>query len=139
MIVFPVTFGLQLASHDGGVFAFGNARFFGSLGGTRLNEPVTDIQATPDGQGYWLVAADGGVFAFGNAKFYGSMAATPPPNQVFHMAATATGAGYRFVAADGSVYAFGDAQFYGSLPMQQLSRAGGVFTNPSPITAIAGS
>jgi hypothetical protein len=54
------------------VFAFGDAGFFGSMGGVRLNEPVVSMASTSDGQGYWLVAADGGVFSFGDAAFLGS-------------------------------------------------------------------
>ena len=57
---------------DGGVFAFGDAAFLGSMGGKQLTQPVVGMAASPDGKGYWLVAADGGVFAFGDAAFYGS-------------------------------------------------------------------
>src|ERR1019366_5603451 len=35
-------------------------------------EPLSGIQSTPDGKGYWLSAADGGVFSFGDAGFYGA-------------------------------------------------------------------
>ena len=58
---------------DGGVFNFGDASFFGSMGGQRLNAGVVGMAATPDGKGYWLAAADGGVFSFGDARFMGSM------------------------------------------------------------------
>ena len=44
---------------DGGVFAFGDAGFFGSLGGTHLGSPIVGIARTSDGSGYWEVAADG--------------------------------------------------------------------------------
>ena len=57
---------------DGGIFAFGDAAFYGSMGGKPLNAPIVGMAATPDGKGYWLVASDGGVFAFGTAAFYGS-------------------------------------------------------------------
>jgi hypothetical protein len=56
------------------VFSFGDAPFYGSMGGTPLNAPVVGIAATPDGKGYWLAAWDGGVFSFGSALFEGSMA-----------------------------------------------------------------
>ncbi|MDA8398949.1 MAG: hypothetical protein M0008_02700, partial [Actinomycetota bacterium] len=62
---------------DGGVFSFGNAKFYGSMGAKPLNAPIVGIASTPDGAGYWEVASDGGVFSFGNAKFYGSMGAKP--------------------------------------------------------------
>ena len=58
---------------DGGIFAFGDAGFYGSMGGKPLNAGVVGIAATPDGKGYWEVASDGGIFAFGDAGFYGSM------------------------------------------------------------------
>ena len=52
---------------DGGIFSFGDAGFYGSTGGTPLNQPVTGMSAVPDGGGYWLVGADGGIFSFGTA------------------------------------------------------------------------
>ena len=60
---------------DGGVFAFGDARFAGSTGGMTLNAPIEGIAGNGTG-GYWLVAADGGVFSYGGAVFYGSMGGT---------------------------------------------------------------
>ena len=59
--------GYVMGASDGGIFNFGNAGFFGSMGGTPLNKPVVGIAATPDGKGYWEVASDGGIFSFGNA------------------------------------------------------------------------
>ncbi len=58
---------------DGGIFAFGSARFYGSMGGAPLTRPVVGMAATPNGKGYWEVAADGGIFTFGNAPFLGSV------------------------------------------------------------------
>jgi len=65
--------GYWLVASDGGIFAFGDATFQGSMGGTHLVAPVIGMAATPDGKGYWMAAADGGVFAFGTAPFQGSM------------------------------------------------------------------
>ena len=48
--------GYWLVAIDGGVFAFGDAGFYGSMGGTPLNQPIVGMAATPDGKGYWLVA-----------------------------------------------------------------------------------
>ena len=64
--------GLLDGGADGGIFAFGDAGFYGSTGAHRLNQPIVGMAATPDGKGYWLVASDGGIFAFGDAGFYGS-------------------------------------------------------------------
>ena len=65
--------GYWMAESDGAVFAYGNAKLYGSMGGHPLNAPIVGMAATPDGGGYWLVAADGGIFTFGDAAFYGSM------------------------------------------------------------------
>jgi len=68
--------GYWLVARDGGIFSFGDAPFYGSLGGTRLNAPVVDVDVAPDGAGYWLTAEDGGIFAFGSAPFHGSLGGT---------------------------------------------------------------
>jgi peptidoglycan/xylan/chitin deacetylase (PgdA/CDA1 family) len=67
----PQGSGFWLSAADGGVFAFGTARYYGSTGNVRLTQPVVGMAPTRDGGGYWLVAADGGIFAFGNARYYG--------------------------------------------------------------------
>jgi len=64
--------GYWLVASDGGIFAYGSARFLGSTGALQLNRPIVGMAPTPDGGGYWLVASDGGVFAFGSARFLGS-------------------------------------------------------------------
>ncbi len=46
--------GYWLVASDGGIFAFGDARFDGSMGGTPLNAPIVGMAPTPDGGGYWL-------------------------------------------------------------------------------------
>ena len=69
----PVGKGYWLVAKDGGVFSFGDANFYGSMGGKTLNAPVVGLASGAGGAGYWLVAADGGVFSFGDANFYGSM------------------------------------------------------------------
>jgi Galactose oxidase, central domain len=99
---------------DGGVFAIGDAGYFGSTGNLRLNQPIVGIAPTPDGGGYWLVAADGGIFAFGDARFHGSTGNLTLNQPIVGMAATPDGGGYWLVAADGGIFAFGDARFYGS-------------------------
>jgi hypothetical protein len=71
---------------DGGVFSFGDAAFYGSTGGTHLNESIVAMAPTPDGRGYWLVASDGGVFSFGDAAFYGSTGGTHLNESIVAMA-----------------------------------------------------
>ena len=103
-----------MAAADGTVFAFGDA--VGSNDAIAgLRAPVTDMDATPTGRGYWLTAADGGVFAFGDAEFYGSAATLPLNAPTVAIAATPSGHGYRLLGRDGGVFAYGDASFLGSL------------------------
>ena len=64
--------GYWLVGADGGIFSFGDARFYGSTGAVHLNQPIVGMAATGDGRRYWLVGADGGIFSFGDARFYGS-------------------------------------------------------------------
>lgn len=95
------------------VSAFGAARDLGEPQG-RLRSPVTGMDATPSGNGYWLVAEDGGVFAFGDARFFGSAAAIDKHAPVIAAAPTRSGNGYWLLSVDGGVFAFGDAAFRGS-------------------------
>jgi outer membrane protein assembly factor BamB len=110
-----------LVASDGGIFTFGNAPYDGSTGGTKLNEPVVGMAASPAG-GYWLVASDGGIFTFGNAQFQGSMGGQPLNAPIVGMAATPDGGGYWLVASDGGIFSFGDAKFYGSMGGQPLNK-----------------
>jgi hypothetical protein len=71
---------------DGGIFAFGDAQYYGSEGGQPLNKPILSMAATPDGKGYWEVASDGGIFAFGDAQYYGSMGGQPLNKPILGMA-----------------------------------------------------
>jgi hypothetical protein len=114
--------GLWMAGSDGGVFSLGNAAFFGSAGGSRLNAPVVGMSPTPDGGGYWLVGADGGVFSFGDADFHGSTGGLTLNKPVVGMAATPDGGGYWLVASDGGVFSFGDAAFHGSTGSMTLNK-----------------
>ncbi|HET9771755.1 MAG TPA: hypothetical protein VFS16_12765, partial [Acidimicrobiia bacterium] len=106
--------GYWMVASDGGIFAFGGAKFFGSTGAIRLNMPIVGMAATPSGQGYWLVASDGGIFSFGDAAFFGSTGAMKLNKPIVGMAATPSGQGYWLVASDGGIFSFGDAGFFGS-------------------------
>ena len=106
---------------DGGIFSFGDAGFYGSMGGKALNAPVVGITATPDGKGYWEVASDGGIFSFGDAGFYGSMGGKALNAPVVGITATPDGKGYWEVASDGGIFSFGDAGFYGSMGGKALN------------------
>jgi PKD repeat protein len=104
--------GYYMVAADGGVFAFGDARFAGScpgIGGCS----GTAVAVMPDasGNGYWLVTAGGSVYAFGDASYLGG----PPHRSVPVTSAVRTpdGNGYWVLSADGKVFGFGDAANHG--------------------------
>ena len=123
----PAGKGYWLVGADGGVFAFGDAHYYGSMGGKHLNAPIVGMAPTSDGHGYWLVAKDGGVFTFGDATFHGSTGALRLNAPVVGMAPAPNNGGYWLVAADGGVFAFGSATFHGSMGGKHLN---------APVTAI---
>ena len=123
MAATPDGAGYWMAGRDGGVFAYGDAGFFGSAGSLHLNQPIVGVASTADGHGYWLVASDGGIFAYGDAGFFGSTGSLHLNAPIVGMAATADGGGYWLVASDGGIFAYGDAAFHGSAGSLRLNAA----------------
>jgi hypothetical protein len=111
-----------LAGSDGGIFNFGGAAFYGSMGGKVLNNPVVGIASALNGGGYWEVASDGGIFNFGTASFHGSMGGKPINKPVVGIAPGPEGAGYWEVASDGGIFNYGDAGFQGSMGGTPLNK-----------------
>ena len=112
--------GYRLVASDGGIFAFGDAGFFGSTGAMSLAKPIVGMAPVPSGTGpsgagYWLVASDGGIFAFGDAGFFGSPAGRVTGRPVTGVAPSPTGRGYRIATGDGRIFSFGDAPFLGAV------------------------
>jgi hypothetical protein len=109
--------GYTMVGSEGGIFAFGNAHYYGSLPGLGIHvSDIVGIIGTHDGGGYTMVGSDGGIFAFGDAQFHGSL-----PGLGIHVGnikgvASPDSGGYTLVGWDGGVFAFGDAQYHGSLP-----------------------
>jgi hypothetical protein len=60
---------------DGGVFAYGDAVFSGSAGGSAYNAANPAIGVVPDTQlgngSYWLEFRNGATFGYGGAPNYG--------------------------------------------------------------------
>jgi hypothetical protein len=105
--------GYFMIASDGGVFAFGDARFEGSCPGIGGCAGAA-VAVMPDrsGNGYWLVTATGGVYAFGDAPFYGSPPASS--SHVVDAVPTPDGQGYWILDANGNVLSFGDAGSMGA-------------------------
>jgi VCBS repeat-containing protein len=111
--------GYWLLAKDGGVFAFGDAKFFGP--NRNQGNDIAGMAATATGQGYWTVDDDGDVFAYGDAKDYGSRPG-PEIDDISGFAGRSQGDGYWMVSRDGAVYAFGAAQYFGSANTLRLSK-----------------
>jgi PKD repeat protein len=124
----PNTTGYWLVAKDGGIFNYGDAKFFGSTGNLHLEHPMVAMAARPQHDGYWLVSTAGEIFAFGAAESSGSLGGRTLTSPIVGIAATPSGKGYYLVAADGGVFNFGDAKFHGSMGGKALN---------SPIVSIA--
>ena len=119
--------GYWLFASDGGVFAFGDAQFFGSTANSS-ELGIVGMAATPDERGYWLVSNNGpegpghaAVYSFGDASYFGTpTSALNKP--VVGIASTPDGKGYWLVASDGGAFSFDDAPFYGSMGGQPLNK-----------------
>ena len=110
----PSGHGYWMVGNDGGVFAFGDAHFYGSMGGIPLNRQVMAMAPDPDGVGYWLVASDGGVSPSTHRSTV-PLGSIPLNQPVSGIVASPTGHGYLMTAFDGGVFTFGDVPFHGSL------------------------
>jgi hypothetical protein len=104
--------GYWVLMSDGGVYPFGDARYFGSPKRTGVKITATSIEARPAGDGYWVLGADGTVTGFGAATSFGKAAGS---GTAVDLAVTPTGAGCFVLFDGGSVAAFGDATAAGDL------------------------
>ena len=104
--------GYFMVAADGGVFAFGDARFAGSCPGIGgCAGAAVAVMPDASGSGYWLITSTGSVYAFGDARYFGA----PPVRSVSVTSAVRTpdGGGYWILFADGQVTGFGDAVAHG--------------------------
>jgi hypothetical protein len=105
--------GYFMVASDGGVFAFGDARFAGSCPGIGgCSGAAVAVMPDASGNGYWVVTATGHVYTFGDAPYYGAPGQQSVP--VTSAVRTPDGRGYWILFADGAVSNYGDAQNFGS-------------------------
>ncbi len=110
--------GYYVLGADGGIFAYGNAPYHGSVPAQGLHIDAVLMTLTTSQDGYWIAGRDGGIFSFGDAQFYGSVPGLHlgVPVTAIDLKPTPSGHGYWILGADGGIFSFGDAQFFGSLP-----------------------
>jgi len=121
-----VSQGYDLAASDGGLFTFGDAPFYGSVGGS-ASAPIVGIAPDPRTSGYRMATTTGGLWWFGSSS-YGWVTGRLNAPVVGIAADDATG-GYWMVASDGGVFAF-NAPFLGSMGGTRLNQ---------PIVGMAGT
>jgi hypothetical protein len=105
--------GYFMVASDGGVFAFGDARFAGSCPGIGgCSGAAVAVMPDASGNGYWVVTATGHVYTFGDAPYYGA----PGPQDVRVTSAVRApdGRGYWILFANGAISNFGDVPLFGS-------------------------
>ena len=129
MAVVPNGSGYWLVGSDGGVFSFGKARFYGSLGATKVvpGEATIGIVTTATGNGYWLVNEQGKVTSFGGAAALPSLPLADQKIPIVSVSISRDGTGIWYTNAHGNVWNLGSAGFYGSLARTTIDH---------PITAI---
>ena len=119
--------GYFMVASDGGVFAFGDARFAGSCPGIGgCVGAAVAVMPDASGNGYWLITSLGYVYGFGDAVNYGGPGSQSVP--VTSAVRTPDGQGYWVLFANGAISRFGDAGYFGS--------PAGQFGGFNPATAI---
>ncbi len=130
--------GYFMVAADGGVFAFGDAKFEGSCPVySDCNGATVSVIPDATGHGYWLVTDEGYVYSFGDAPYEGEPAWTFTRGPLPRGSATAAvrtpdGQGYWVLLGNGSVLPFGDANAYQATHGDAL----GAVTTSNPATAI---
>ncbi len=115
--------GYWLVAQDGGVFTYGDAKYYGSLGGVKHSAAHDEIAIVPtkDGKGYWLCDASGVVTPFGDAGKLLPVTKGTIRTPIIGFAVMPDGLGGWVVNSLGNVYRLGDSSLYGSLRSKKLA------------------
>ncbi len=103
--------GYYLLGADGGVFAFGAAKFYGSVPQVVPGITTTAVAIQVNAGGYRIIMSDGGAFAFGTAYFGGSvpgvLGGASLASPIIDAIVGPDGMSYAMIGADGGVFTFG--------------------------------
>jgi photosystem II stability/assembly factor-like uncharacterized protein len=122
--------GYFMVGSDGGVFAFGDAKFTGSCPGIGgCSGAAVAVMPDATGNGYWVVTQTGHVYTFGDAPYYGA----PGPQSVPVTSAVRSpnGNGYMILFANGAIASYGQTAYIGcpsGAPFGGLNPATATFT-----------
>jgi hypothetical protein len=108
--------GYYLATRDGAIETFGDARNQGSIAPRDISAAGGTAGVAVDSTtgGYWLVDANGAVYGFG-APVLGSLTTIHHSGHVAGISSMPNGEGYYVFTSAGEVYAFGHATHFGDL------------------------
>jgi hypothetical protein len=127
MAAMPNGKGYWVLTPLGGIYAFGQARHYGSLARSGIDARGVQMRSSPTGAGYWILASNGKIYAFGDARSVRSKLAAGGVD----FWPTPSGAGHWLLLPDGRVGAYGDADHFGDIPSLET-------TWTKPAVAIAG-
>jgi hypothetical protein len=107
--------GYSILTGFGGIYSFGNARYWGNLIDRGYPGQAVSLTEMPDGAGYSILTAPGGIYSFGDARYFGNLLDHGFPGPAVSLAETPDGGGYALLNSAGAVYNFGASQYFGNL------------------------
>ncbi|GAC1579954.1 MAG: hypothetical protein NVS3B24_14400 [Candidatus Dormibacteria bacterium] len=107
--------GYNILNTSGGLYSFGDARYFGNLIDHGYPGPGVGLAETPSGLGYQILTSTGALYSFGDAVYYGNLLDHGYPGPATAVAYTPAGTGYSILTRGGGIYSFGDAPYFGNL------------------------
>ena len=116
--------GYWVLSRSGRVYAYGDARNYGSVPAKKLIGFAVAIASTHDGKGYWIASSRGRVYAFGDARTHGFVATSKLSGTIRAFVPTTSGTGYWLLSSTGAIYTFGSAKKLRSPVKSALSGVG---------------
>ena len=114
--------GYWLVASDGGIFTYGDARFYGSTGNIHLNKPIVGMAATPSARATGWSPPTAGCSTTGTPASPGPWAARRSTVRSSASPPIRWRRAYWLVASDGGIFSFGGAPFFGSTGAINLVR-----------------